>query len=182
MDESKRSIGWLESVALTTEFGLVHKQTEACREKPSTPHIVDRIPLNCDMRSFRSAINCLDTQRAREAKFFDFKVLSDHLLSGRCQAFSQIELAAPTMSDEVMNAELLSLNSMLWGGPSMFKSPEKARDNGHEECQVLQLVFNHPISWRHSTAWILLGCSTVPLLKEGGDFCIIIGECRHMWS
>ena len=100
MDEAKRSIGWLESVALTTEFGLVHKQTQACIEKPSTPHIVDRIPLNCDMRSFRSAINCLDTQRAREAKFFDFKVLSDHLLSGRCQAFSQIKLAAPTMSDE----------------------------------------------------------------------------------
>ena len=120
MDEVKKSIGWLESVALTTEFGLVHKWTQECIEKPLTPHIVDRIPLNCDMRLFRSAINCLDTQRAREIKFFDFLVKSSlqHLL---CQ----------------MNVELLSLNSMLWGGQSIFKSLEKARDNGHEECQVL---------------------------------------------
>jgi len=44
------------------------------------------------------------------------------------------ELVAP-MLDEVEDAEMLNLDSMLWGGPGIFKCPEKGnRDDGHEEC------------------------------------------------
>ena len=42
---------------------------------------------------------------------------------------SQVEIMAPTM----LNAEMLDLDSMLWGGPGVSKCPEKDRDNGHEE-------------------------------------------------
>ncbi len=44
------------------------------------------------------------------------------------------ELVAP-MLDEVEDAEMLNLDSMLWGGPGIFKCLEKGnRDDGHEEC------------------------------------------------
>ena len=40
---------------------------------------------------------------------------------------SQVEIMAPTM----LNAEMLDLDSMLWGGPGVSKCPEKDRDNRH---------------------------------------------------
>jgi len=42
------------------------------------------------------------------------------------------------MSDEVEDTEMLDLDLMLWGGPGIFKCPEKGnRDDGHKECQLL---------------------------------------------
>src|SRR5258708_20079573 len=86
-----------------------------------------------DIGSLRGKVECLDTQRAGEVGFFEFKVLSDCCLDGRCWASSQVEIMAPTM----LNAETLNLDSMLWEGPGVSKCPEKARDNGHQECQLL---------------------------------------------
>jgi len=49
------------------------------------------------------------------------------------RASSQVEIMAPTM----LNAEMLDLDSMLWGGPGVSKCPEKDRDDGHEERRLL---------------------------------------------
>src|SRR5258706_14035304 len=59
--------------------------------------------------------------------------VQDCCLDGRCWVSSQVEIMAPTM----LNAEMLNLDSMLWGGPGVFKCPEKARDDGHEEHRLL---------------------------------------------
>jgi len=98
-----------------------------------SPYLVNRSLFNSDMGSLRGEVECLDAQRVREADFFEFKVQSDCCLDGRCWVSSQVEIMAPTM----LNAEMLNLDSMLWGGPGVFKCSEKARDNGHEEHQLL---------------------------------------------
>src|SRR5260221_13136227 len=99
-------------------------------------YLANSSPFKSDIGSLRGKIECLDTQRAGEVDFFEFKVLSDCCLDGRCRASSQVEIMAPTM----LNAETLDLDSMLWGGPGVSKCPEKDRDNGHEECRLLYLV------------------------------------------
>ncbi len=82
MDEAKRSICWLESMAPTTEFSLVPKQAQAYMEKPLAPPLVNRSPLNRDGRSLREDKGCLDAQRARK-----------------------LSSTAPTMTDEVDSGE-----------------------------------------------------------------------------
>ncbi len=133
MDEARRSICGLEPLVSTTNFGLVPKWVQAHVGKSLSPYLVNRSLFNSDMGSLRGEVECLDAQRVREADFFEFKVQSDCCLDGRCQASSQVEIMAPTM----LNAETLDLDSMLWGGPGVFKCPEKARDDGHEECRLL---------------------------------------------
>ncbi len=133
MDEAKGSIYWLESVAPTIEVSLVLKWAQACIEKLLSPYLVSKSPFNCEMGSLRGEIKCLDTQRARKANFSDSKEFSECCSDGSCQAFSQVKLVAP-MLDEVEDTETLDLDSMLWGGPGVFKCPEISnRDNRHEE-------------------------------------------------
>src|SRR5258708_34990798 len=118
-------------------------------------YLANSSPFKSDIGSLRGKIECLDTQRAGEVDFFEFKVLSDCCLDGRCWASSQVEIMAPTM----LNAETLDLDSMLWGGPGVSKCPEKDRDDRHEECQLLQSVTGvQPLSF--------MGCDT-SLKKEG---------------
>ena len=117
----------------TTNFGFMPKWAQARMETSLNSYLANSSPSKSDIGSLRGKIECLDTRRAGEVDFFKFKVLSDCCLDGRCQASSQVEIMAPTM----LNAETLNLDSMLWGGSGVFKCPEKARDDGHEEHRLL---------------------------------------------
>ncbi len=66
IDEAKSSISWLKSTVPTTDFSLVSERARAHMEKPSTPPIVNRSPLNHNMGSLGEEIECLDDQRARK--------------------------------------------------------------------------------------------------------------------
>src|SRR5258708_14236896 len=96
-------------------------------------YLANSSALKSDIGSLRRKSECLDIQRGGEVDFFEFKVLSDCCLDGRWRASSQVEIMAPTM----LNAEMLDLDSMLWGGPGVSKCPEKDRDDGHEEHRLL---------------------------------------------
>src|SRR5260370_12239054 len=92
-------------------------------------YLANSSPFKSHIGSLRGKIECLDTQRAGEVDFFEFKVLSDCCLDGRCQASSQVEIMAPTM----LNAETLDLDSMLWRRPAVSKYPDNDSNNGHQD-------------------------------------------------
>ena len=123
----------LEPLVSTKNFGFMPKKAQVPVEMPLKLLIVARSSFNCNIGSLRTGIECLDTWRAKGARFFESKVLHDSCLDGRCQTLSQVKLVAPDVED----MEMLDLDSTLWGGPGVFKCPEKARDDGHEECQLL---------------------------------------------
>jgi len=133
IDEARRSKCGLEPLVSTTNFGFMPKRAQARMETSLNSYLANSSPFKSDIGSLRGKIECLDTQRAGEVDFFEFKVLSDCCLDGRCWASSQVKIMAPTM----LNAEMLDLDSMLWGGPGVSKCPEKDRDDGHEERRLL---------------------------------------------
>src|SRR5258708_3060412 len=87
-------------MATTIEVSLVLKQVQVHIEKPLSLYLVNKSPFNCEMGLLRGEIKCLDTQRAREANFFDSKEFSDCCSDGSCQAFSQVKLVAPTVTSK----------------------------------------------------------------------------------
>ncbi len=117
IDEARRSKCGLEPLVSTTNFGFMPKWAQARMETSLNSYLANSSPFKSDIGSLRGKIECLDTQRAGEVDFFEFKVLSDCCLDGRCRASSQVEIMAPTM----LNAETLDLDSMLWGGPGVSK-------------------------------------------------------------
>src|SRR5260370_1199153 len=119
--------------ALDTRLISCLQQAQVQMEMSLNSYLANSSPFKSDIGSLRGKIECLDTQRAGEVDFFEFKVLSDCCLDGRCWVSSQVEIMAPTM----LNAETLDLDSMLWGGPGVSKCPEKDRDDGHEEHHLL---------------------------------------------
>src|SRR5258708_36746866 len=96
-------------------------------------YLANSSPFKSDIGSLRGKIECLDTQRAGEVDFFEFKVLRDCCLDGRYRASSQVEIMAHTM----WNAETLDLDPMLAGVPGASKGPGKYRAAGHREHELL---------------------------------------------
>src|SRR6266404_6265638 len=142
IDEARRSKCGLEPLVSTTNFGFMPKQAQVRMETSLNSYLANSSPFKSDIGLLRGKIECLDTQRAGEVDFFEFKVLSDCCLDGRCRASSQVEIMAPTM----LNAETLDLDSMLWGGPGVSKCPEMTDMRNIDFCNR-SLVFNHCHSW-----------------------------------
>ena len=94
----------LEPLVSTKNFSFVPKKAQAPVEMPLNSLIVTRSSFNCDIGSLRTGIECLDTQRAKGARFFESKVLRDSCLDGRCQMLSQfkVKLVAPDVEDMEM--------------------------------------------------------------------------------
>src|SRR5258705_10743301 len=77
IDEARRLKCGLEPLVSTTNFGFMSKQAQARMETSLNLYLSNSSPFKSDIGSLRGKIECLDTQRAREVDFFEFKVLSD---------------------------------------------------------------------------------------------------------
>jgi hypothetical protein len=91
----------LEHLVSTKNFGFVPKKAQAPVETPLNSLTVTRSAFSCEIGSLRTGIECLDTQRAKGAGFFESKVLRDSCLDGRCRMISQfkVELVTPDVED-----------------------------------------------------------------------------------